>query len=419
VLTRWSRRNLRQVLQEDASLDLEARLNTVKLRSEQLRTELTKGSIDVRNSSAPIAASQAVVELKGRRHTLNQDLHTLRTQLEQASMLQESLEHRLLAATDLFRLKATGVGRLDHLECPTCHRDIDPTTFGLTTQSADTVGAHIEALKRDREFMTKNIDSLASNVETTSAELLELDTQLREAEKALITVTSAVGTVREQIAATATDLTTAERELERVSDAMGEIELLQASIDRWISDAQTFEAAESAQINTERERGIFVEALREYLVALGHSAVNRQNATLVSLDEQYVPFMNGRRVRALGSASDQARLVAAYSLALAAASRRLQGNHPGFVVLDEPLQQNPDPRHRDLFLKFLTENLAQQSQFQTLIFTSLSDREIDRLRRSGTVTMTPMGEHFLQLEQPPSTESVPSRPPGQTAIPKQ
>jgi hypothetical protein len=152
-----------------------------------------------------------------------------------------------------------------------------------------------------------------------------------------------------------------------------------------------------------------------YLLALGHSAVKPQTADAVSLDEQYVPFMNGRRVRSLGSASDQARLVAAYSLALAAASRELIGNHPGFVVLDEPLQQNPDPKHRELFVNFLTEQLAQQSQFQTLIFTSLFDPEIERLRASGTAVIMPPGEHFLKLERVhsdnPNEESRPDSPP--------
>jgi DNA repair exonuclease SbcCD ATPase subunit len=404
VLARWSRHKLREVLQENASLDLSARYQAVKERTEKLRTTLTKGAIDVRDASTPITASQAVVELKGRRHALNQDMFTLRTQQEQALTLLESIDHRLFAATDLFRLKTTGVGRVDQLECPTCHRDIDPATFGLTTQTSESVAAHIESLKRDREFMAKNSASLAANIETTAAEIRALDSQLREAENALRTITSAVGPVREQIAATAAELGAAERELERLSDAMGEIEGFQRSIDRWCGDARSFAAGESAQFNTERERTTFLDSLRKYIVALGHSAVTEQSSPMLSLDEQYVPFLNGRRVRALGSASDQARLVAAYSLALAAASQRLQGNHPGFVILDEPLQQNPDPRHRNLFLKFLTENLAQHSQFQTLIFTSLSATEIARLRSSGTSTITPDGQHFLRLEPARSEE---------------
>jgi hypothetical protein len=118
--------------------------------------------------------------------------------------------------------------------------------------------------------------------------------------------------------------------------------------------------------------------------------------------------MEGRRLRALGSASDQSRLIAAYSLALAATSQVMQGKHPGFVILDEPLQQNPDDPHKELFLTFLKEQLAQQSNFQTLIFTWLSDEQIARLRKQKTAVITPPGDHFLQLVPKPKKEEAAS-----------
>src|ERR1700685_2376443 len=125
---------------------------------------------------------------------------------------------------------------------------------------------------------------------------------------------------------------------------------LQQSINRWIADAKGFVAASVVAGVVDKRKNAFVEAFRKYLVTLGHSEVNQQNAQLVTLDEQYIPFMNNKRLRALGSASDHSRLVAAYSLALAAASEQMGGQHPGFVILDEPLQQNPDEKHRELFL---------------------------------------------------------------------
>ncbi|MFZ1134849.1 MAG: hypothetical protein WAN69_07880 [Candidatus Korobacteraceae bacterium] len=120
------------------------------------------------------------------------------------------------------------------------------------------------------------------------------------------------------------------------------------------------------------------------------------------LDDQYVAFMNGRRLRALGSASDQSRLVAAYSLALAATAEQVRGKHPGFVIMDEPLQQNPDELHRDLFATFLANELAQKSKFQTLIFTSLGDAEITNLRKQGLNVVAPTGDHFLKAVPKPT-----------------
>jgi predicted nucleic acid-binding Zn-ribbon protein len=398
IISRWSGRKLRQALKEDASVDIEARWKSVKERTLKLRNTLTKEPVDPSNASAPMAASQKAIELKEQRHTLNRDLHTLRSQFEQASTLVETLDHRLLAATDLLRLKQTGIGRLDHLECPTCHRDMDASLFGLTSQTADSVSAHIEALKRDRELMRKNLDSLSANIKTTSSNIEALDSELRDAESALISVTSAVGPVREQLAATASELTAAEREMGRLEESGRELDNMQSSIDRWIADARAFDTAGVVSPDIANRRDAFVDALRKYMVALGHSAVRSDNVNFISLDDEYVPFMEGRRMRALGSASDQSRLIAAYSLALAATSQQKGGAHPGFVILDEPLQQNPDEKHRELFMTFLEKQLAQQSTFQTLIFTSLAADEIERLRERKTAVITPLGEHFLQLE---------------------
>jgi ABC-type molybdenum transport system ATPase subunit/photorepair protein PhrA len=85
---------------------------------------------------------------------------------------------------------------------------------------------------------------------------------------------------------------------------------------------------------------------------------------------------------------------------LAAASQNIRGLHPGFVVLDEPLQQNPDAKHRELFLTFLSKQLAKQGKFQTIMFTWLPDQDIATLRKQGTKVMTPEGKHFLKPVTP-------------------
>jgi DNA repair exonuclease SbcCD ATPase subunit len=402
VVARWSKQSLAATLKKESSVDIAARQKDVDERIKKLTKALTAEPIDLSMKAAPIAASQKSIDLKTQRHALNQDLSTLNTQLRETTGLIDSLEHRIHAASDLLRLKKTGVGRLDHLECPTCHRDFDLGLFGLTSQSEESVAAHIEALRSDRELMLKNRESLSANMKTTFARMAQIDSELRDAEKALATITSAVGPMREQLAATASELAAAERESDRLSDTASEIEALQQSIDRWVADAKGFVAASVVTGVVDKRKNAFIEAFRKYLVTLGHSEVNQQNAQLVTLDEQYIPFMNNKRLRALGSASDQSRLVAAYSLALAAASEQMGGQHPGFVILDEPLQQNPDEKHRELFLNFLTKELPQKSTFQTLIFTWLSGPEIDKLRKQGTNVLTPPGAHFLQLQKPAS-----------------
>jgi DNA repair exonuclease SbcCD ATPase subunit len=397
VLSRWSARTLRDVLAAEANVDFAATQERLNERAEKLRHSLTKAPIDPANTTASAAASQRVVELKQRRHTLNAELSSLRTQCSETSTLLNAIEHRIQSASDLLRLKKSGVGRLDHVECPTCHRDLDPTTFALTDQSETSISSHIEALERDRDLMRKGLESIEDGLKTSRSALDDVDAELREAERALITVTEAIGTVREQLAQTAADLTATEREIDRLVETEKEFGELQRSVNEWMAEAKALSQVVTTGADLKERRVAFLGALRNYLLALGHSAVSAENAELVEIDEQYVPYLAGRRLRSLGSASDQARLVAAYSLALAAVSDQVKGFHPGVVLLDEPQQQNPDAQHRELFLTFLSQQLAREAKFQTIIFTWLRDDEINVLRAQGTNVITPEGDHFLKL----------------------
>ena len=211
-------------------------------------------------------------------------------------------------------------------------------------------------------------------------------------------VNAAIGTVREQLVQAAANLSTTERSVERVTQTVHELTALQEEVDAWRQEALGTQPAGPDASALDRRLGAFTRALRTYLLALGHSAVRSVNVEEVRLDEDYVPYMATRRLRSLGSASDKPRVVAAYSLALAAASREVDGLHPGVVILDEPLQQNPDDPHRNLFSEFLRKDHAQAGDFQTIIFTSLRDSEIQLLREHGTTVVTPEGEHFLRLD---------------------
>ena len=145
--------------------------------------------------------------------------------------------------------------------------------------------------------------------------------------------------------------------------------------------------------------------MRQLLETLGHGAIRAQPTAELMLDEHYVPYLGPRRLRSLSSASDHSRLVAAYVLGLAAAAESVGGLHPGFVVLDEPLQQNPDEKHRDLFVDFLRSERVRALKGQTIVFTWLHDHERDRLTQAGVRLVNPRGDHFLELVRSPETET--------------
>ncbi len=245
-------------------------------------------------------------------------------------------------------------------------------------------------------------------VATIYADLQVVSTEFREAERALMNVTDAVGTVRERLAQTAAELASAERAIDRVLDIERNLGIWQSEIDGWVRDAKAATVRTAASVDFSFRKSAFTEALGNYLIAFGHSAISSENRSAVSLNEQYTPMLNQKRLRSLGSASDQSRLIAAYTLALADASQRVTGLHPGVVILDEPLQQNPDPKHCERFLSFLSKELAKKAPFQIIIFTSLRQGEISQLRRGGVSVTTPEGAKFLELTADTPAEEKPS-----------
>lgn len=395
ILSRWSSHSIKEILLQNAEVDMPKSLAAARERLAVLRDKLTHQPIDASNVSAAPSASQIVIDLKQKRHRMNSDLRTLRVRFSDTQHTLQSLDHRIRSATDVFRLKTTGVGRLTHLECPTCHRELDLEQFHLTEQTAPDVEAHIEGLKRDRTLTKQTLVGLSATLRAIEAEITRTDTELRNAQRALEDVDATVGPVREQIVKAAADLATQERLIDRLHATQADLEELQGAIDNWISEARATQIDVESATDIEQRASAFRHALGQYLVALGHSAaVARGVAALRFESGQYEPYLDLRRLRALGSGSDPARLVAAYSLALAAASDELDGLHPGFVILDEPLQQNPDTHHIDLFLNFLSGKIAKDAKFQTLIFTFLTEPQIAALRVNG-INVLALEGHLL------------------------
>ena len=269
TFARWSASTLKNVLLKGANVDLASRQKLVIERIDKLRNELIREPINPANAFVPAGASQRAIDLKQRRHELSKELSTLRLQKENTDQLLGSIEHKIKSAHDLLRYKVTNVGRLDVVECPTCHRDLNPDTFSLHKQSEISVAAHIEALKRDRTLVVNNSQGIANAIATTTSELIKIDDNLRIAESALRVITASTGPVREQLAELAVNLAAAEREYERLKDMSSEIDSLQLEIDEWVRKYTGTETAIIGRSDLRNRIDRFSSVLLEYLKALG------------------------------------------------------------------------------------------------------------------------------------------------------
>lgn len=407
IAKRWSARSLSTIAREDFRMDPVAERSRLEAKIVTLRKALASDPIGSPETAPSTQASQLVVELKTRRHQLRSSLRDARMQLIDQQALLQTTEHRIHSSVDVLRLKTRGIGRLDVVECPTCHRDLDPSTFNLTVQSAESVDAHIASLNRQRAALITNIRELEADIKRLDHEISKADNEFVAADRALESVNRAVGTARERLAKIASDLAAAERALDALEAFTTELSNLEEKVAHWLEEARSAAASPIGETDLSTRVMTFAEKLRSQLLALGFSAVNRSNAKGVVLDDRYVPYLGSRRLRSLGSASDHARLVAAYVLALADASRAKAGPHPGIVILDEPLQQNPDPKHRELMLRFF-EQTATTTKNQVVVTTSLRQEEIAQLRRARVRVTALQGRHFLHAKPADKREPEPA-----------
>ena len=319
VAKRWASQSLLEAVKHAADVDLKQRREALHAKRRPLERLVERGETDPVDTSASSQASQQLIELKTKRHQLRDELRTLRLQRSEELELAESIAHRIHAANDVLRLKREGIGRIvSHVECPTCHRTIDPATFDLTQQSADSVAAHVAALTRDRALIRSNIESVDSRLIELQAELNTTDADLTNAERSLRSINAAVGSSREQMIKASHDLSATVNEIARIDATLGEIARHQELVSGWVTEASDGISVEGADADLLLRKAAFEKRIAEFLDKLRHEGIADAPGQQLTLreDEDYTPYWGRRRVRSLGSASDRSRLIQAYVLAL-------------------------------------------------------------------------------------------------------
>lgn len=389
LATRWSELDLLALIRETFHFDPDKEITRLAKRAEDLRTRVTKGKPDPEATSEVSSASGAVVTLKQRRHELQLRLAILRSQLRDQQRLLHTVEDRNKSAKDLWRLKAEGIGILPKAECPTCRQVVDPDMLQVNQQSTESLQMYISQLDHQRKLLSDNVDTVRAEVVEASAQAEILERDFVHAERTLQLVNTSTSPQREAVIKAANDLLAVEQELAKNRGLQEDLRSIEARMKGWAERARGA-LAPSEGSTDQTTTDTFLTRLRHHLVALGCAGVTANEAPQVQLDEHYLPILRGRWVRSLGSASDRARLIVAYTLALSEVGK----HHPGFVAFDEPLQQNPDRKHRDRFMNFLLEQGSAIKQ-QVLVFTSLHEDELMQLRATG-IDVQKVDGKFLQ-----------------------
>jgi len=392
LATRWHNLDLTAWLAQKFNFDAGQEQKQLADRVAALRTRLTKGKIDTDSTADTTEVSARVVTLKETRHEFQVVLGTLRSQLREQERLLRTVDERRKSARDLLRFKSSGIGILPKAECPTCHQTVDPAHLDLSEQSTDTLDIHVQQLDREYSLLAHNVDHLRADVADVSVKTSRLEREFAEAEHSLRMVNETVGPAREAIVKISGDLLAAERELDRIRNLQTNLDLIRSRIEDWVQRARDLsEAPDGASIDA-GARNDFLMRLQEHVTSLGCAGVVETDQTHIDLDERYMPTLRGRLLRSYGSASDRARLILAYTIALAQTGKR----HPGFLLLDEPLQQNPDEHHHKLLVEFL-KSQSRSIDRQVVIFTALPTSDVEKLRASGVTVQVVEGKFLVPL----------------------
>lgn len=267
-----------------------------------------------------------------------------------------------------------------------CHQDVVPERFELAVEGFDSAELQTEALARDVAVLKHALAHGRDDLAATLAEVRLVDDELRAARRTMTSVVTAHGQAAEALAKAAHDLADAEAARERWVQLERTIDGLQQRIRAWIEDASGTIPTTSKPREDEARVASFVKWFRSDLQLTGHTAVAvAPNGVRLDRDEDYRPLLEGRELRGLGAGSDPARLVLAYSTGLLRAAMEVGGYHPGFLIADEPKQQNPDSTHELLsaaFWKALAPWLDENGG-QAIVFTSLRHNERGRLAAAG------------------------------------
>lgn len=357
--------------------------NELKIHQEGLKL-IENDIVNLSNNSKEDIYRDKLAELVSNRENLSEiegEISRLSSNYNEDKSILSKLIAKLRSANDLLLLKKDDLGlKKKHHECPTCRQDIDPETNAIgnlsthqveafinsTQNEKKALDASIERAEKEIKFLGENKKSVLKKIETLQS-ILGIQRNITDGEKArLISLLEKKSEY--------------EKKITKTKDLAIELDEINKEIDKVKEKFKNFFESDQSTVDLTEEKKVikkFEKKYRDLLkkVDLSIFKIDTQNIDKIRLDSSYRPIYEGKELKNLGSASDQARIIFPYVLALMDTALECKGNHPGFVILDEPIQQNPDEKRRPALINFITE-LPNLVKGQVIILTYLFKDEL-------------------------------------------
>jgi hypothetical protein len=289
---------------------------------------------------------------------------------------------------------------IDPNECPTCHQDLPQALVGLVdTTLTMSVDDNIRYIEQQQTTFADMRRAAESDFESKRLRLTAIRSRSNELRSRIRSSRRTLTTSGQQPAAEAIErrvrIGQRVEALERLSLILaGLLVELEETAEEWRKVLSEREALRGMELSTEDEDKLseleitFRDELAEY--AFSSLPISDVGISRIKYTPEHQGFDLGSDV----SASDMIRAIWAYVLGLIEVGRTAPTNHPGLLILDEPRQQDTDPRSFEAFLKRAGRSNAFGQQ--VLCATSEADENVRKWLEATPHNYLPFSGRIIQ-----------------------
>lgn len=387
----------------DTIVELEKQSIGIKQLKPKINDNFDELQIELNETEAQISKiSSYIVDCREQLSIENGSIKTITNNLETISI-------DLSNNKDAARLRSLGSDlQFDFAKdiCPVCHQQINdsllPNSIDVPVMGIDENIKHLEA---QRDMLKFALISHKNHSE-------ELDKEIKSSEASLFTLRRLAQTIRNDLYSINEEYSeaivfkkiTIEKQIESLNKLQqlqhDSIEKLVELSKRWEKYLEDKRALPKNRFTDEDKdkiallRDVFINNLRKY----GYKSILDLEDISIS-EESYLPLFEGFDMKFDSSASDNIRVIWAFTMALLQVSILKGGNHPTVLIFDEPDQQSTIISD----MKSFFENILELTdKCQVVMGITLKDRDtkqvIDKLPKGKFKCIDVPNKAFQKFE---------------------
>jgi hypothetical protein len=300
-----------------------------------------------------------------------QDLRAIESRIK-------SLEIDLRRNQDALKLRQLGsaLGQVaSEGRCPTCHQSVTSELLPALSSVGMAIDENISFIKSQLQLYQASLQSSSEQLADYKARYEAIDQSLRDAQREIRTLRQALiqpssapsravieQTIHLQV------FVDSLRSIQEAADGM--MDELRSIATRWAELQERLKRLPLDDFtNNDKEKVDALEtSVKQHLALYGFKSfqpneisLSRDNFRTLVLAREGDRVIE-KEINFEVSASDAIRLKWAYYLSMLAVSARMQTNHCGLTIFDEPGQQEVEPPSLDAFLRWSSVNLTDSQQ---------------------------------------------------------